>query len=95
MSFSHLPDDVLERIDQHVSAMYIQNALRRHWMRFVRRSEWWTLVTLLVHHAEGDALPRLFRSEYIRHEWITEPASWIYMLTYEPDVLVDIVDELP
>lgn len=89
-----LPDDVLEHIRRHASAMSIQRALRLHQYRFVRRSEWRELVTLLVRHAESDALPRLFRSEHVRHEWRTEPDSWIYMLTYEPDVLRDIVDEL-
>ena len=94
MLLGRLPDDVLDLIFDHVAALQMQVAFRRHQYRHCQRDAWRSLRRELAPRLKAAAFDALQRDEIVRREWRTEPCSWSYMLRVEPQSLDQIVGEL-
>lgn len=86
-------DDVARLIVQHMGVSRLQRAFRAHMHRHCSQREWNALRCLLVFHVDALEFDALARERWVRHEWLTEPSSWIYMLRHEPSMVHEIARE--
>lgn len=90
-----LNEDLALSIVEHCAAYRIMSALRTFAYRHTRTYEWPTirclLSSLLIESRSFDSLQKTL---WIRKEWLTEPASWLYMLAYENTQIWYILQEV-
>ena len=91
-----LCDDVAFHILEIFHTMKIQRRFRKWMYRHTRRFEWNELRRMILkigslNKKEFDILQTSYR---IRKEWCQEPTSWIYMLKYEKECIVTVVEEV-
>lgn len=91
-----LCDDIVFYILDILSIMKIQRKFRAWMYRHTRRLEWNRLRHMMfkigsLHTKDFETLQASHR---IRKEWCQEPTSWIYMLEYERECLVSVVEEV-
>jgi len=92
--FGLLPADVIELVFDHLAALKVQGAFRRHQYRHCETDAWRALRKELAPRLEAAAFDALQRDADVRREWRTEPCSWSFMLQVEPQSLDQIVGEL-
>lgn len=86
--------DACALVHEHLCAMRIQATTRRFFVRHARRRAWCALRRELLCALSARQFDALHRSYWVRHEWRTEPTSWLEALEAEPGVARVIVDEV-
>lgn len=88
--------DVVFHILDIICIMKIQRRFRKWMYRHTCRLEWNLLRHMMfnVKSLNVKDFNTLQASHRIRKEWCQEPTSWIYMLEYEKECLLTVVEEV-
>lgn len=91
-----LCDDIVLYILDIFSIIKIQRKFRQWMYRHTSRLEWNQLRYMMfkVGTLNIKDFDTLQVSHRIRKEWCQEPTSWIYMLEYEKECLVTVLEEV-
>ena len=89
-----LPSELWDLIYEQRSAMCIQRCVRRHIMRHAHHPLWTVLCKRLTKILTLGDFSILQANAQVRHEWRTEPCSWIYTCERFPEWPVRITKEV-
>lgn len=92
--FPQLPGDLWDLVRAHRAAMDIQRCVRRHLLRHAHHPLWTTLLRRLVPLVNSQELATLQGNRNVRHEWRTEPCSWIFTCERFPEAPMHIAEEV-